>query len=354
MKKNMLYVLALATSLVACTDDYTDWAAPLQSAPEEPLAVSLTASAPAAIDIASLEADSTVVFTATVSAPEGSTVTAYSLKLNDVQQLPVSLEGKASVEELNTAVVALYGRNSVAQTLNASLDAYVNVNGTSIKVNTAYQLTVTPYVAPEYFIVGTVQNWSATEMTCMLYPETDEVHSYTARWIGSYDLKVWQAADFGNWDLAYGCAVDGDNAASGALIQTGAQSISAPEAAYYTFTMDMENLTYSWTKLENQNPTAYTSISLIGDFNGWDEQGSEVQLQQVNAHNWYVAEVALSGGTKLRADNAWGVNWGASVNIGEQTHAVCVMNGDNINVAEGTYSVFFNDITGKVIFRTVE
>ena len=96
------------------------------------------------------------------------------------------------------------------------------------------------------------------------------------------------------------------------------------------------------------------AVTLVGDFNGWDEGGSEVQLQQVCAHNWYVAEVLLSGGTKLRADNGWGVNWGASVNIGDQSHAVCVMNGDNMNVPEGKYSVYFNVITGKVIFRTVE
>lgn len=354
MKKNMLYVLALATSLVACTDDYTDWASPLQSDPEDPITVSLSATAPSAIDVASLASDSTTVFTATVSAPEGSTVTAYSLTLNDAQLLPVSLEGKASVDELNKAVIALCGKEIVAQTLNASLDAYVNVNGTSIKVNTAYQLTVTPYVTPEYFVVGTVQNWSDTDMTCMLYPETDNVHSYTALWTGAWDLKIWQAVDFGNWDLAYGCSLDGDNAPSGTLIQESAQSISAPTAEYYTFTIDVENMTYSWTKLENQNPATYTSISLIGAFNGWDEGGSEVQLQQVNAHNWYVAEVALSGETKLRADNSWGVNWGADVNIGEQSHAVCVTDGVNIVVPEGVYSVYFNDITGKVIFRAVE
>ena len=70
MKSNLLYILALATSLVACTDDYTDWAAPLQSEPEEPIDVNLSASAPSAIDLASVEGDSVVVFTATVNAPE--------------------------------------------------------------------------------------------------------------------------------------------------------------------------------------------------------------------------------------------------------------------------------------------
>lgn len=352
--KKLVYGFAIIAGLASCNDDYTDWASPQHADPETPIEVTFTASAASAIDVATITADSTIVFVANLSAPEGSSTTGYSLKLNDEQVLPVSLEGKASVKELNKAVIALCGKENVAQTLNASLDAYINVNGTSIKVNTVYQLTVTPYVTPEYFAVGTVQNWLATDMTCMLYPETDNVHSYTALWTGAWDLKIWQAVDFGNWDAAYGCSVDGDNAPSGTLIQESAQSISAPTAEYYTFTIDMENMTYSWTKLDNQNPTEYSSISLIGDFNGWDENGSEVQLQQINAHNWYVAEVSLSGGTKLRANNSWSTNWGAAVNIGDQSHAVCVMNGDNMNVPEGKYSVFFNDITGTVIFRAVE
>lgn len=91
MKSKLLYILALATSLVACTDDYTDWAAPLQSEPENPIDVSLSASAPSAIDIASVEGDSVVVFTATVNAPEGCVLASYKLTLNDTQNLPVSL-----------------------------------------------------------------------------------------------------------------------------------------------------------------------------------------------------------------------------------------------------------------------
>lgn len=354
MNKKLIYGFAIIAGLASCNDDYTDWASPQHADPETPFEVTLTASAASAIDVATIREDSTIVFVAELSAPEGSLVTGYSLKLNDEQALPVSLEGKASVDELNKVVIALYGKKNEVQTLNASLDASVNVGSITVKVNTTYQLTVTPYVAPEYFVVGTVQNWSTADMTCMFYPETDNIHSYTALWTGAWDLKIWQGIDFGDWDSAYGCSVDGSNATSGTLVQEKAQSISAPTVGYYTFTIDMENMTYSWTKLDNQNPTEYSSISLIGDFNGWDEGGSEVQLQQVCAHNWYVAEVLLSGGTKLRADNGWGVNWGASVNIGDQSHAVCVMNGDNMNVPEGKYSVYFNDITGKVIFRTVE
>lgn len=354
MKNKLLYALALATSMVACTDDYTDWAAPLHSDPEEAMTVSLSATASSDIDIASLADDSVTVFTASVTAPEGSSVTAYTLKLNDNQALPVSMEGKASVDDLNKAVIALCGKEMVAQTLNASLDAYVKVKGTSIKTNASFQLKVTPFVAPEYFVVGAIQGWSNSDQSCMFYPQSDYVHSYTTLWAGSYDLKIWQGADFGDWNLAYGCALDGDNSVTGTLVQNNAQSISAPTAEYYTLTIDMENLSYSWTKLENQTPAEYGVISLIGEFNGWDEGGSEVALRQVSAHNWYVENVALAGETKLRADNSWSINWGAGVNIGDKSYATCSINGSNINVPAGNYSVYFNDITGDIVFRTVE
>ena len=190
-------------------------------------------------------------------------------------------------------------------------------------------------------------------MNFMFYPTSDYVHSYTTRWGGAWDLKIWQAADFGNWDLAYGCANDGDNSPSGQLIQSNAQSISAPTSnEFYTFTIDMQNMTYTWTKIDNQTPTEYSTISLIGDFNGWGDDDPE--MEQVAPHNWYIGNITLSGGTKLRADHNWDVNWGAALNVAEKAYATCTNDGDNINVPEGKYNVYFNDITGQVVFKEIE
>lgn len=119
-------------------------------------------------------------------------------------------------------------------------------------------------VIPEYYIVGAMQNWNADASkgkTCMLYPQSKMVHSYTTQFKDDANLKLWLGSDFGNWDACYGAAVDGDNAASGTLVGIGAGAAVCPEkGAFYTFTADFSTMTYKWTKLENQEPKIYTTI----------------------------------------------------------------------------------------------
>lgn len=76
----------------------------------------------------------------------------------------------------------------------------------------------------------------------------------------------------------------------------------------------MQDNTYKWTKLDNQSPATYTSVSLIGDFNSW---GGDVDLEKLPAidgndsHNWYVRyTVPATGGLKFRADHDWATSWG--------------------------------------------
>lgn len=144
-------------------------------------------------------------------------------------------------------------------------------------------------VIPEYYIVGAMQNWNADASkgkTCMLYPQSKMVHSYTTQFKDDANLKLWLGSDFGNWDACYGAAVDGDNAASGTLVGIGAGAAVCPEkGAFYTFTADFSTMTYKWTKLDNQEPKIYTTISLIGAFNGWDQK-TNIDLKEVTPHNW--------------------------------------------------------------------
>ena len=116
-------------------------------------------------------------------------------------------------------------------------------------------------------------------------------------------------------------------------------------------TVDFDAITYAWTKCENQIPTEYTNISLIGDFNGW---GDDADLEQIAPHNWAISNfvVESAGGLKFRANHDWTVNWGATLNVADVNYGVGVGNGDNISVPAGTYNVFFNDITGEFVFQS--
>ena len=207
-------------------------------------------------------------------------------------------------------------------------------------------------VAAQYYVVGGVQGWSDKNKTCLFTPEEQKnVLSYTTKWTGAWDLKIWDADGFGNWDVAWGCAVDGDNSPSGALQNSGAQAISAPSAEFYTFTIDMNTQTYTWTKLENQAPKEYESISLIGEFNGW---GGDFDLTQVTPHNWYgVFTQESDGQLKYRANHDWSVNWGYGSdkdwNVADSFNKIGTNGGGNIWVPKGTYAVYLNDITNSML-----
>lgn len=208
------------------------------------------------------------------------------------------------------------------------------------------------YPSYTYYVVGAIQGWSGTDKSCMFYSHGNDVYSYTTQWGGAWDLKIWDGDNFGNWDVAWGTATDGDGSESGSLINSGAQSFQSPAPGYYTLTVDMSTSTYSWTPV---TPAAdYTSVSLIGDFNGW---GGDIDLSQIAGapHNWYIrANIPTNGGLKFRADHDWGVSWGTDdpTEIGS-AYSLAPGTG-NINVPAGTYDFYLNDITGRWNIVAVE
>ncbi|MCD8290027.1 MAG: DUF5115 domain-containing protein [Prevotella sp.] len=211
-------------------------------------------------------------------------------------------------------------------------------------------------MASEYYLTGNPNGW-ASDQGALFFPQTTTTFTYTSYYNGSWDVKFWAAADLGNWDYIYGCSAAEDNngAMTGTIVYSnGDQSligcITPPSAGYYTLTIDMQSMTYSWTMLDNQEPTEYTSITALGDFNGWDT-GAGIDLQQVAPHNWYAeATISSDGGVKFLADGSWDVNWGCTIDISENNSGVGVQNGDNMTVPAGNYRIYLNDITGEFVF----
>lgn len=169
-------------------------------------------------------------------------------------------------------------------------------------------------------------------------------------------------ADFGEWSNCYGTVTDGDKALAGSLVSVNAGAIGCPEAeALYKLEVDFSSNTYVWTKLDEQVPVTYEKISLIGEFNNWDaKNGTEKDLVMVAPHNWYIGdfEPGKDGELKLRANHNWDIAWGtltAGVTIADKNYqTLTTPNGNNFIVPNGKYNVFFNDITGEIVFQTVE
>lgn len=207
-------------------------------------------------------------------------------------------------------------------------------------------------VAGTYYLVGALQGWSDSDKSCPMYPSSATVHTYTTQWTGDGNLKIWEASAFGNWDVAYGSPTNDDTSASGQLVNSGAGSIKVPTAnEYYTFTVDMGTMTYTWTKLDT--PASYSTIGIIGGFNNWNAD-ADIDMTQVAGapHNWTL-RYTFSSDTELkfRANDAWDVSWGEGNNIGDRNYGTGdTNNAPNLNVPAGTYNIYFNDITGQYLF----
>lgn len=202
-------------------------------------------------------------------------------------------------------------------------------------------------IAPEYYLVGKLQGWSdkPENKTCLMYAETPMVQSYTTQWKDDANLKIWLGSDFGVWANAYGAKDDGDNSVEGKIAGSGA--IVCPEpGAFYTFKADFSTMTYKWTKLENQNPTAYEKVGLIGVGGDWD---NDVDMTEVTPHNWFIEKTIPEGSFKIRANHEWNdaANWGFAEGQKFSSTGKLITSGGSkdIKIAAGKYRIFFNDIT---------
>ena len=196
-------------------------------------------------------------------------------------------------------------------------------------------------------------------MSCLMTAESAMVQSFTTKWTGDANMKIWLGSDFGKWNNAFGSASgDGVSADEGKLKANGGAIVCPEKDAYYTFTADFSTMTYKWTKLANQNPTEFEYVGLIGVGGKWSD-GDDIDLKQVAPHNWYLAKQEIpAGGLKIRADHKWrdDGNWGFGEGQNYENKGTLITSGGsgNIPVPAGTYNIYFNDITGAYAFVEVK
>jgi len=100
-----------------------------------------------------------------------------------------------------------------------------------------------------------------------------------------------------------------------------------------------------------------TSIAIVGaDVGGWPDAANPVPdthvMTSTDGIHWTldaieIIPVAVDGGLKFRADNAWTLNWGSN----DFPTGIAVLNGPNIHGVAATYSVTFNSVTGEFHFE---
>lgn len=379
--KKLSYIcmaLLLGLGMTGCSDNaYDGWADPLSSGQESLVTIDgLKAYSTGTIDLN--RAGSTVApcTMTTANMPEGYSITSINLTLTpesdgaqstDVQTVTLDANCLADSAALQDAATKAYGlaptvrqfKGKVTPTItNGKSTVMVDAGTVDVYVTPAYQ------AAPLYWLVGAVNGWGANNAgknICYVSKDSPTTKfSYTCKWTGDRNLKIWATDFIGSWENAWG-GIDGDESASGSLNLNGG-AFKAPSEEYYTLTIDMANHTYSWTKLENQNPTEYSKIGMIGDFNSWSGDLDMQHASDGNVHNWYVKGAKLKKGTfKFRANGAWDIAWGSNDKDSEYYEGTSGSltrfgegrigaSNENLTIpADATYSVYFNDITGQFV-----
>ena len=208
------------------------------------------------------------------------------------------------------------------------------------------------------FLVGsaTATEWanSATSNNYPLYRDAvnPNIYHYTGKLTGGEDMGWKLIEEKGKWAPQYG-------GANGTLIYRPADGDPDPAAipvnttGYYTITVDIDEMTYTVVPFDASGATTYEIIGLVGDGTsvGWPGDSNptpDIKLTKstFDPHIWFARGIELTDGpVKFRANLDWSVNWGGGVNFPSG-----LATGDDIMAKEGTYDVWFNDLTGRYIF----
>ena len=250
-----------------------------------------------------------------------------------------------SNKTLNDAVLKAGGIAEVSSDFDIRVTAKTkSTGGTISKVSELVTIKVMPYIAfKNLFLVGdaTAAGWNPNNNNQAIYRDPSNTNKfYFTGYFGTSMFKLievlgsWQP----QWGLKAGLVANSDGGDP--------EPFTTSSAGYYTFSMDISTKAYSLASYTG-TMTDYSTIGMIGDFNGW---GGDLALEQstYDSHQWSLKDITIptTGKFKFRADGAWTVNWGAGTELSGQG----TQNGADIPLTAGTYDIYFNDIDGRYQF----
>ena len=154
-----------------------------------------------------------------------------------------------------------------------------------------------------------------------------------------------------NWDNS----MNANGATKGTIVNRNGGSdgghIVAPEAGYYTITINTADNTAKMVKYEG-TVNNYGTIQISGSFNNWaDTPMLPYNTEGVENHAWYYVMDVPAGDTaqfKFKIAGSWDTSWGYGATDGAiNMYGKCGTGGNsNLGLAEGKYVISFNDITG--------
>lgn len=199
-------------------------------------------------------------------------------------------------------------------------------------------------VYPTVGIVGPATpnaNWDSSVPMELQFADNPHQWMLTVQ-LAQGDMK-FRAND--QWAVNWG----GSDFPTGTAFRDG-PNLYVPVTSYYTIYFNSSTGEYHF---EGLSPPAYETIGIRGNAtsSGWDVS-VPMTVDPVDPHRWSLESIILTNGElKFVANNDWGTSWGGQ----SFPEGTAYSTGNNIGVMmAGEYSVSFNDVTGKYLFKNLD
>jgi hypothetical protein len=256
------------------------------------------------------------------------------------------------------------------QTIFLRINAFIDENSTRLSniISNAIELKVSPYyielkdAAPiMWFLVGNNildGAWSNKpgESSMPMFVQSDFAYDKATgtgeiTYLNYFNTDGWKIQPE-SFDWNYGFMSSKE--ANGAVYRDGMSddygNIWCEPEGYYLVTVNTANNTCTINK-QDITPSIYSQICMAGSFNEWGDTNMTPANKSGENHVWVYTMEVPAGETvqmKFKLAGSWDTNWGYGSADGEvNTCGKCTNGGKNIGVAEGTWIIAFNDITGE-------
>ena len=270
-----------------------------------------------------------------------------------IVEMGTSLEKSYTVEEFNNLVK----KQGLLEGTEGNVEARIRLsNNVETKLSNVVTITTTPYektasvaTANTIYMVGeaTPNDWDNTKAMPMFLSESAENTFVYTGFLEGANFKFLDV--LGQWAPMWGSDGAGGVAFRPTEDAPDPAVFEVPTDGYYEVVIDTENLTFSAEPYDASAAEVYSTIGIIGAFNEWSES-VPMEQSSFNPHIWEL-DYTFDEPTELkfRANNAWDVNWGPEDNP-SRLFGKGVQNGKNLEIPAGSYTIRFNDLTGRYIF----
>ncbi len=364
--------MVLATALFSsCKGDYDDWADPQGYPQEEAKNVAFTVTPASAIDMATVDADSISLFTASIDSKDPMSVVSYTVELGKAdesgnvvskQEITASATGKVAKADLVSAVESLYGKAPEQRTMQTVVVASLKQNGQAFyaKSNQVQTLVtlVKPNISSAYYLVGDMLGWDSSSMIKFTHSDNNVYDDpvFKISFETTADNQYWKIIPQENVDGDFwanpgvvGPSVDGDDSMSGSLVNDGCGAGKIATAGKYIMTINMMDYTYS---IE----AAPTELYMTGSEYGWSDWRQLVPIYGTDDQFWTVVYLAEGEQFKFAPQAGWGNDFGyTGTTINDVAGAGIISSADGNLVAgkAGWYLLHVTNGTDRV-FEVLE